>query len=140
MALPTVTADPDLRLDVDGARLAPTAVAAGTYSFRVGPGASVVRLMSRTAVPAEFGAKAAGGDIRRLGVPIKGLVMRGRTLDLSLPHDDPSLTEGFHPAERGHRWTDGGGVLPASWLRGMQEGFTLEVRVSPNTLRYLTGG
>jgi hypothetical protein len=131
---PYVTSDPDLRLDVDGAVLAPDSAQDGIYRFTVGPSAARVRLVSRSAVPAD---QNPSGDRRRLGVPLLGLALRGANLELFLPHDDDSLVEGVHAAEAGHLWTDGAAVLPAAWLRPLQGGFTLEVRLGPSALRYI---
>jgi hypothetical protein len=133
---PATTADPGLRLDVDGRAVAPLEVAGGVYRFSVGPGAARVRLVSRSVVPG--GDDPDAGDQRRLGVALHRVVLRRPGLELFLPHDDPSFVEGFHPAEAGHRWTDGAAVLPAQWLRAAQDGFVLEIFTGPSALRYLT--
>ena len=134
---------PELRLDVDGKRLVAACVTVGpagsaTHRFSVGPGAALVRMVSRTAVPAA--GETGSADRRRLGVAVRRIRLRGRRLELDLPHDDPSLAEGFHPAEPGHRWTDGAGVIPPQWLRALQEGFDVEIEISESGLRYTGGG
>jgi hypothetical protein len=135
---PIDTADPALRLDVDGRYLAPASATKLLVRFELGPRAAFVRILSRTCVPArDLGGGAT--DTRRLGVPIRRIELRGAMLELSLPHDDPSLVEGFHPPEAAHRWTDGAAVLPGSWLLGLQEGFTLDLHLAPSSLRYVTG-
>ena len=127
-------ADPKLRVEVDGRTLDPAAIEAGRYRFVIGPGATLVRLVSRTAVPAQD--QPGGSDERRLGIALNRIILRGHHLELFLPHDDPTLVDGFHPAEAGHRWTNGRALLPAHWLRGLQQGFILEIAVNPSALRY----
>lgn len=131
------TTDPDLRAEIDGRSIGPDSVADGLYRFTIGPRAALVRLVSRASVPARDGGE---GDQRRLGVALLRIALLGETLQLFLPHDDPSLVEGFHPAEAGHRWTDGRAVIPSQWLLGLQSGFTLEVRIRPDALRYALSG
>jgi hypothetical protein len=131
------TTDPDLRLEIDGRSIGPDNVADGLYRFTVGPRASHVRLVSRALVPAR---EPDHGDQRRLGVALLRIALLGETLELFLPHDDPSLVEGFHPAEAGHRWTDGRAVIPSQWLLGLQSGFVLEVQIRTDALRYPLSG
>jgi hypothetical protein len=142
---PEIAPPPDagLRLEVDGRLIPPDSVTQGpegrsTHRFTIPPGASGARLLSRVGIPARD--DPACGDHRRLGVALTHLRLRGPVLELHLPHDDPSLTEGFHPPEAGHRWTDGAGVIPAQWLRGQQAGCVLEVEISASGLRYLSDG
>ncbi len=71
----------------------------------------VLRLMSRSAVPADLAA-APGGDGRRLGVAISRLLVNGEAVAL----DDPRLGAGWHAPEMqpdgsGWRWTDGEATL-----------------------------
>ncbi len=99
--------DPQLQLCNDGRIVEPFAMGAGRWRFRSAAGA--VRLLSRTAVPAEV--READGDGRRLGVAIARIALDGKVI----PLDDPRLEAGFFAMEtagsRRWRWTDGDALL-----------------------------
>lgn len=115
------TAEPDLRLEVNGATVLPECVKAGTYRFRLPYAAKSVRLLSRSDVPARSGL--GGTDHRRLGVAVSQVIAAGEMVDLAAP----LFATGFHASEGGHRWTDGNGLLRLTLPRGA----VLELTVTP---------
>ena len=107
------TADPDLHLLVDGARIAPL-VRDGAYCFTVPLPAHDVRLLSRTGRPSELGL---GPDDRLLGYAIRHISLaaspQGQLAPIAIDGADPRLIDGFHdPEPSGLRWTSGDGRLP----------------------------
>jgi Hint domain len=109
------TSDPDLVLMADGRLIRPSMIDAQTVHFEVPAHAKRLRLLSRSAVPAEVMACAA--DRRRLGVAISSVVIEDDGLRRAIVVADPSLRAGFHPTERrflrrSWRWTDGAAELP----------------------------
>ncbi len=101
--------DPDLRLSADGKILRPERAAGGTYRFRLRRRPKELRILSRSAIPVELGLS---DDARRLGVAVYRIVLSAAGITREIGQERPELTEGFHEAEPGHRWTDGDAVLP----------------------------
>jgi hypothetical protein len=102
-----LTADPDLRFEVDGIVLA-ASLHGGRYCVDLPAQARQVRLLSRSAVPAEVSVTA--DDHRRLGVAVSRITHDGRPIRLR----SRRLAEGWHGAEGdglGWRWTHGAAVL-----------------------------
>lgn len=128
------TADADLHLLVDGVAVYPTAVDRGTSRFEIAGPSLDVRIVSRSAVPAE--SDPASGDRRRLGVAIAGLAITGGGLALDLLANEPRLADGFHAVESNHRWTDGNAAVPAALLGLMSGPFILDVRIAGTEMRY----
>ncbi|MBX6382994.1 MAG: Hint domain-containing protein [Microbispora sp.] len=134
------TREPDLRVAVDGRELRGARDPDGIWRFALPAGAGEVRIRSRAACPA---AATLGwdGDRRTLGVALASIRLRGDDgMAVVVPIDDPSLRQGFHPAEchgeARFRWTNGDALLPGRWLapfRGSPA--TLELAVY-GTLRY----
>ncbi|HMH17780.1 MAG TPA: chorismate synthase [Burkholderiales bacterium] len=113
------TSDPDLRLEVDGKTVRPLLVHGRMgdrmVSFMVPEGAASVRLVSRSAQPAER--QPWVDDPRLLGVAVRSMALRDRTGETVLGADHPALTDGWHAAEHAAdgapwRWTGGDAVLP----------------------------
>ena len=118
-----ITADPDLHLVVDGVMVRadwtdPTSTAT-EHGFVLPEGARDVRIMSRTTVPAEL--RSDTDDRRQLGVAVVRLVVDGTEIAL----DDARLSDGWHAAEDGWRWTQGDAIVPCAG------GCVLEVNVAP---------
>jgi len=136
-ALQTTT-DADLHVLADGRAIRPVAVTAGRHVFVLPAGATSVRLASRFTIPADIAPY--GDDRRRLGVAVSRITMRSDAGDVEIPADHPTLTRGWHAAERRGavlwRWTDGDAVLPAETTAGP---VTLEVQVS-STATYILRG
>jgi autotransporter passenger strand-loop-strand repeat protein len=128
------TGDPDLHLIVDGEIVRAQAVENGTCRFTIPAGSGAVSLASRSAVPAEV--EAGSHDRRRLGVPLQAIFLREAGLCTEIGHGHPSLREGFHDDEDGHRWTDGCARLPDELLRPFAGEVGLEVRLIKPGLRY----
>jgi hypothetical protein len=128
------TADPGLKLLVDGREIPPRDIERTTYLFDLPGGAVDVFIVSRGVVPARQ--DPANADIRRLGVSVVSLVLRDPRLEVRLQAQDRSLCDGFHEPEPGHRWTDGKARLPWTLLRMFPEPFRLRLRLNPTTLRY----
>jgi hypothetical protein len=114
------TDDPDLLIVADGAVLQPD-FADGTYGFILPRAARSLRLISRSAVPAEC--DVASGDHRRLGVAVTDMVADGVAM---APRASGG---GWYPPEAQWQWTDGNAALDC---RGAA---TLQIRVMP-ILRY----
>ncbi len=129
-----LTDDPDFRLIVDGEVVLAQAVADEVYSFAIPAGSGAIWLASRSTVPAET--EASSHDRRRLGVSVKQIVLREASLRTAIGHAHPSLRQGFHAAESGHRWTDGMAQLPDELLRPFAGELTVEVHLIKPGLRY----
>jgi T5SS/PEP-CTERM-associated repeat protein len=113
-----VTDEADLRVFAGRKRL-PAQVAASAagigmrWQVALPPDAAELRLISRVWVPAHT--RAAETDMRRLGVPIRGLWLDGRPASL----DSPALANGWHAAEPELRWTTGDARLPVAGVRSV---------------------
>lgn len=134
MTTPAATDDPELQLLVDGRSIGPARRERTTYLFEVPAGASEILIVSRSVVPAL--AYPDQSDERRLGISVISIAFRSPHLDVLLKANDPALTQGFHGAEPGHRWTDGRALLPPELVQSFPEGCALELRVSEAALRY----
>ena len=103
-----------IELVVDGKRLLPVRIDDRTLSFVIPAGVKSTRLVSAAT---DLGlARPWAGDQRRVGVAISAIVLRGRTECAVIGADHPSLTDGWHAAERDRgtvwRWTNGDAALP----------------------------
>jgi hypothetical protein len=112
MGLATTQA-PGLKLLADGRAIAPE-TDGHLFRFRIPEGTRAVRLVSRSAVPAEMHAQS--DDKRRMGVAVSALWLDGKRLAL----DSQWLGAGWHkreslPGGASWRWTEGNAaiVLPA---------------------------
>ena len=119
------TGDPDLRVLAAGCELWPE-VRGRVRRFRLPASARSLRLLSRSAVPAEM--RPDGTDRRRLGVAVSRLVYGGEAIALT----DPRLGAGWHAAESGSaevawRWTDGAAELA---LPGGRRVLDIEVAIT----------
>jgi hypothetical protein len=133
-----LTDDPDLHLMVDGVRLDAMEQTGQVHVFRLRAVPSVLRLVSRTATPAEWGLSR---DPRALGIAIKRLVVRkGTRFSVIAAHDD-RLEAGFHAfeADNGLRWTDGDAVIAGDLYAGFSGPFEVVVHAGATT-RYLAEG
>ncbi len=108
------TTDAAIHLLADGIALTPIAVEGNRFVYAVPADTAALTLASRSAVPAEVMVDTA--DDRRLGVRLTALDIDGESI---LP-DDARLSDGWHAAEVGWRWSDGAGTLPV----GRQVTFT----------------
>lgn len=98
------TADPAIAFSLDGAPIA--AVRHGAWLHLTLPaGACMLRLASRSAIPAEITDSAT--DTRRLGIALAALALDGIAARL----DDPILATGWHAAESALRWTTGDATI-----------------------------
>jgi hypothetical protein len=129
-----LTEDPDLHLIADGKVVRAHATAKNVYRFAIPAGAETVWLCSRIAVPAELAATSR--DRRRLGVSIAQLKLHDEYISFAVDHTYPEFTEGFHKAERGHRWTNGRALLPQALLKPFVGAVTLEAQVHRSPLGY----
>ena len=112
-----LTDDPGLHLLVDGVIVRPRR-SGEVYGFTLPAGAGDVRLVSHHTVPAQV--QPDSSDARRLGVAVTRLLLnRGE-----LPLADCRISDGWHAAEEGWRWTTGDAALPAAC------GGTLKVHVA----------
>jgi hypothetical protein len=123
----TITADPDLHLVVDGARIDAVSEEAGIFRFQVDGSPAEARIVSRSTIPSALGF---GQDQRKLGVAVRKIVLSKGGLSLEIGWDG-ELTDGFNdpePAE-GYRWTRGDAVIPAQMLAPFKGGATVEIHV-----------
>jgi hypothetical protein len=130
--LPPTTDDPDLHLSIDGVRIDAYWRSASAYSFRFPSKTVDVRIVSRSAAPAELGLLR---DPRALGVAIRHIELhQGRQLAVIDARDD-RLTDGFHGYEPDDdlRWTNGDATLPACMLAGLTTGALLEIHLGGAT-------
>ncbi len=118
---PTMIANPDLHIMVDGKRLQPTSDRNSRYVFMVPAGAKSVMLHSRFCIPADRMIPSQR-DTRRLGVRVDWLAIRSSTAETILPADHPDLLEGWNDVERDGaamwRWTDGAATIPWQSIEG----------------------
>jgi hypothetical protein len=116
MALPVIatTHDPALCIARGTMRFAPTRRDGGRYIFSLPALPDGARLRSRSAVPSAV--RPWLEDRRRLGVMVRGIVLRCRTRVIEIAPDDPCLADGWWAAERDAsapwRWTNGDAALP----------------------------
>jgi hypothetical protein len=129
-----LTDDPDPHLIVDSETVRAQAVENRVYRFTIAAGSGSIWLASRSVVPAEV--EAASQDRRRLGLPVRRIVLRERGLRTAIGYRHASLREGFHDDESGLRWTDGMARLPKELLRPFAGDVTLEVHLLKPCLRY----
>jgi hypothetical protein len=129
-----VTRDPDLHLLVDGIAGPALSIDRGIHRFAVPAGSSDVRIASRGAVPAEI--EASSPDRRRLGVPVRRIVLRGAGRRIEIGPDCDQLRDGFHADEGSHRWTDGDASLPPELLAAIAGDLTVEVHIAATELHY----
>lgn len=105
----TTTQEAAVHLVADGVVIEPV-VDGRHHRFHVPAGVKAVRLVSRSAVPAEVHAESE--DKRRMGVAVSGVWVDGTRLALT----DQRLAGGWHAAERlpggaAWRWTEGRAVI-----------------------------
>jgi len=133
-----LTDDPDLHILADGYRFDAPRQSGGVYVFRLPKIPSSLRIVSRSAVPAELGV---ARDPRQLGVALKRIVVRRGTQFLIIEAEDDRLEEGFHAYEptEGFRWTDGEAVIPAAIIDAFEGPQELVLHVAMTT-RYLDDG
>jgi hypothetical protein len=91
-------------------------------------GASELRLLSRTAAPAELDPNSE--DRRLLGVPVAALVLDGQRIALG----DARFGPGWHDVEADLRWTAGSAVID---VRGLT---VVELLLATSALRYCVIG
>jgi hypothetical protein len=100
----TTSNEPDLRLLADGATLA-TERAGWTWRTRLPAGTRVLKLLSRSAVPAQILPDST--DHRRLGIAITHLALDGAMI----AQGDARRATGWHIAEPDLQWTDGAATV-----------------------------
>jgi hypothetical protein len=131
-----ISSDPDLHLRADGSMLPPRAISGCVYRFAIPAGARNVAIASRSAVPAETGARSS--DRRSLGVAVERIVLSAGARHVEIGPDCVALGEGFHANEGSHRWTDGDGRLSPEVLAGFAGPISLELHLSETELSYPT--
>ena len=137
--VPQTADDPALYLLIDGHRLAPVSVAQGRRVYVLPNAGATVRLVSRSAVPAETRPWVA--DDRRLGVMLSNVTVRSSASVLPIPLDHPALAESWWQPERHgptmlRRWTNGDALLKLADAHLIQPGACLlEIEIAA-TLSY----
>jgi hypothetical protein len=109
-----MTKEPNLRVSVDGVEIAPEKIE-GRYRFQIPEGATDIRLVSRSGVPAHMTAD--GTDYRTLGVAIARIVVDGQEVPLT---DKRRLRSGWYEPEPHWCWTDGNASLAIAGARMLE--------------------
>ena len=115
--VPQTTNDPALCLLVDGNRRGPVSVVQGRYVFVLPRTDRLVRLVSRATVRPDTAPWVT--DDRRLGVQLRGLLIRTSDGVWPIPLDHPDFGDGWwlpewHGATMLRRWTNGDAAIPVS--------------------------
>jgi hypothetical protein len=137
--VPQTTDDPALYRLVDGHRLAPGSVAQGRRVYVVPNAGATVRLVSRSAVPADIRPWVA--DDRRLGLMLCDVTLRSSASVLPISVDHPALAEGWWQPERHgpaslRCWTNGDALLKLAGTHLMQPGACkLEIAIAATLFR-----
>lgn len=118
-------ADADPRLWIDGTEVWPSHREDGLLRFRIKGPVRILRLRSRSAVPAETGSSP--GDTRRLGIAVRHVRLTGAGFDILLTPDWPGFGSGFHNSEDNLRWSDGDGQLAVPLPAALHGAFTVEI-------------
>jgi autotransporter passenger strand-loop-strand repeat protein len=121
------TTDPDLHLLVDGVRVDACAVDGGLHVFRLAQKPGTLRIVSRSAVPAELGRSA---DQRRLGVALSRIVLRTAGVSVALGPEICLAEHGFHKPEAKHFWTNGDAQLDPKVLATVESPLNIELYVT----------
>jgi hypothetical protein len=95
---PRTTNDPALRVLANGRSFVPISAENGRHVFVLPPGMRDARLVSRSRAPCDI--RPWIEDRRRLGVMVKGIVLRDGTDVRTIAIDDPRLIEGWWAVER----------------------------------------
>ncbi|WP_203155213.1 Hint domain-containing protein [Methylobacterium aquaticum] len=136
----SLTDEDDLHVVADGVAIRPERDGALAW-FSLPADAREVRLVSRTFVPERV--RVGAGDGRRLGVPVRSVVVRGRSakgrysVTRALPVGTTALrASGFSHLQLGPagacRWTTGAAVIPATLWAGCDGIFDLMVETAPD--------
>lgn len=131
----TADVDPDMHLLADGVAIRPESLPDRIHRFALPADAQVMRLVSRSVVPAEI--EPGNTDARRIGVPVERIVFRAEHVRTEIEPCFLALEPGFHSSERTHVWTDGCARLPTRLCREFPGPVTLEVRLRPSLLPYM---
>lgn len=133
-ATPLGVTAPDVFLRVDR-RTVPLTVGAGdVLSCRLDEIPADIWLVSSSMVP--FQQDPELRDRRRLGVPLRQIVLHTATARVELPHNSMLLSIGFHASETSYRWTDGYARIPPVILKALQGALTIEVHLVSQRQRY----
>ena len=116
----SISDDPALAVLADDAPAPLVRFSIGHYQARLPAGARLVRLVSRSFVPAEH--DPAIQDSRRLGIAVSAARLRGRSIAAG------AFGRGWHLSEPDWRWTDGDARLT---LRPLEAPASLEIRIVP---------
>jgi hypothetical protein len=134
---PATTDDPELRIVARGRTVRPLYGENGLYIFALPKGATEVRLVSRSAAPANT--RPWLDDRRCLGVSVERILLRQASDVTELPVDHPGHVQGWHAVERDgvalRRWTGGDAVLPLPALAGPT---MLEIHIGDRAMAYPT--
>jgi hypothetical protein len=129
-----LTEEPDLHVLADGRRVDGRHMPNGHCLFDLPRRPRELRVVSRSAVPAELGL---ARDPRVLGVAVREVRLWQGTKLRVLEAADASLAEGFHTFEPDNlwRWTSGDAALPAALFADIEGACQLELLVG-GAMRY----
>ena len=136
-ALP-LTDNPDLHLMVDGQRVDAWSRSAAKCLFRLAAHPTTIRIVSRSAAPAELGLSR---EPRCLGVALRQIMVTQGKRIRTIEADNASLTIGFHDfeVENGIRWTNGDATVPFALFDGFTGPMEITTRLAGIT-SYLDEG
>jgi hypothetical protein len=128
------TTDPGIHLVADGQRFEPKEVTGKVCRFELPACPSRLSLGSLTRTPADM--DLASTDSRQLGISLTRIVLRSAETEIQIGHKHPLLTDGFHPAESNHRWTNGRANIPPQFFSCLTGPVQVEVHVATLTAKY----
>lgn len=128
-----LTTDPDLHLLADDTVVRGSRIGK-VYRFELPERPAKLAIASLVSVPGDVQAEST--DRRPLGVCIRRIALKGAHALLEIAHDEPTLADGYHAAEPGHRWTMGKATIPAQFLACLSGPLTVEVELAALNLRY----
>jgi len=129
-----LTADPGLHLLADDTIVRGSLAVNNVYRFELPRRPARLAIASLVSVPAQVDPEST--DRRPLGVCVKRITLKGAHASLEIAHDEPTLAEGYHAAEPGHRWTTGNAAIPGKFLACFCGPLAVEVELAALNLRY----
>jgi len=100
------------------------------------PGISTRAVLSSKFASRSIGRNTVSQNSVHVDAKTEKRLLKGAHASLEIAHDEPTLVEGYHSAEPGHRWTTGTATIPAQFLACLTGPVTVEVQLAAARLRY----